>query len=87
MLKRCLLDLNSVGTSLPERKLLARVIANKERAEEDGALPRKLTERIDYIPSLLYFKIATFRLEYKDDCEYEDKILSTRTSKIFALQG
>lgn len=54
MLKRCLLDLNSVGTSLPEKKLLARVIADKERAEEDGALPRKLTERIDYIPSVVF---------------------------------
>jgi len=39
---------------LPVKVLLARVIANKESTEEDGALPRKLTERTDYIPSLLY---------------------------------
>ena len=31
--------------------------------------------------------IATFRLEYEDDYEYESKVLSTRTSKIFALQA
>ena len=30
--------------------------------------------------------IATFRLEYEDDCEYEFQVLSTRTSKGFALQ-
>ena len=30
--------------------------------------------------------IATFRLEHKDDYEYEFKVLSTRTSKIFARQ-
>ena len=31
--------------------------------------------------------LATFRLEYEDDYEYEFKVLSTRTSKIFALQA
>ena len=31
--------------------------------------------------------IATFRLEYEDDCEYESKVLSMRTSKFFALQA
>ena len=30
--------------------------------------------------------MVTFRLEYEDDYEYEYKVLSTRTSKIFALQ-
>ena len=30
--------------------------------------------------------IATFRLEYEDDYEYEFQVLSTRNSKIFALQ-
>ena len=30
--------------------------------------------------------IATFRLEYEDDCEYEFQVLSTRTLTIFALQ-
>ena len=74
-------------TSLAVKKLLSRVIENKERTEEDRALPRKLTERVDYIPSLLYFKIMTFRLEYENDYECEDEILSTRTSKIFGLQG
>ena len=31
--------------------------------------------------------IATFRLEYEDNYEYESKVLSTRTSKICALQA
>ena len=31
--------------------------------------------------------MVTFRLEYENDCEYEFKLLSTRTSKIFALQA
>ena len=30
--------------------------------------------------------LATFRLEHEDDYEYEFKVLSTRTSKIFARQ-
>ena len=30
--------------------------------------------------------IETFRLEYEDDYEYEFQVLSTRNSKIFALQ-
>ena len=30
--------------------------------------------------------LETFRLEYKDDYEYEFQVLSTRNSKIFALQ-
>ena len=74
-------------TSLTVKKLLSRVIENKERTEEDRALPGKLTERVDYIASLLYFKIMTFRLEYEHDYKYEDEILSTRTSKFFGLQG
>ena len=31
--------------------------------------------------------IATFRLQYEDDYEYESKVLSMRTSKIFAVQA
>ena len=31
--------------------------------------------------------LATFRLEYENDYEYEFSVLSTRTSKIFALQA
>ena len=30
--------------------------------------------------------IATFRLEYEEDYEYEFKVLITHSSKIFALQ-
>ena len=30
--------------------------------------------------------VAPFRLEYEDDYEYESKVLSMRTSKIFAVQ-
>lgn len=74
-------------TSLAVKKLLSRVIENKERTEEDRVLPRKLSERVDYIVSMSYFKIMTFRLEYGNVYEYEDEILSTRTSKIFGLQG
>ena len=31
--------------------------------------------------------IAPFRLEYEDDYQYESKVLSMRTSKIFAVQA
>ena len=37
--------------------------------------------------ALLELRLATFRLEYEDDYEYKFKVLSTRTSKIFALQA
>ena len=30
---------------------------------------------------------ATFRLEYEHDYEYESKVLSMRTSKLFAVQA
>ena len=35
--------------------------------------------------AFLDLRLATFRLEYEDDYEYKFKVLSTRTSKIFAL--
>ena len=34
----------------------------------------------------LKISLETFRLEYEDDYEYEFQVLSTRNSKIFALQ-
>ena len=37
--------------------------------------------------AFLDLRLATFRLEYEDDYEYKFKVLSTRTSKIFALQA
>ena len=38
----------------------------------------------NFVPRSLL--LATFRLEHEDEYEYEFKVLSTRTSKIFARQ-